>query len=142
MEETFIYAKKDIRKLERIQRVATKMVPELSELTYEDRFKEMGLPTLQDRRERGDLITLYKMVNGIEKLDNQNLVMMEEEIRQTRGHSKKIKKNRCLKDTKKYSFPHRIVDTWNGLKEEVVTATNIHKFKEMLDIWRYGDRTL
>ena len=28
------HAKKDIRKLERIQRVATKMVPELSELTY------------------------------------------------------------------------------------------------------------
>ena len=34
------------------------------------------------------------------------------------------------------------MDTWNGLKGEVVTATNIHKFKEMLDIWRYGDRTL
>ena len=27
----------------------------------------MGLPTLQDRRERGDLITLYKTVNGIGK---------------------------------------------------------------------------
>ena len=61
-------AKKDIKKLERIQRVATKMVPELSELTYEDRLREMGLPTLQDRRE-GELITLYKIENGIEKLD-------------------------------------------------------------------------
>ena len=30
-------AKKGIRKLERIQRVSTKMVPEVSELTYEDR---------------------------------------------------------------------------------------------------------
>ena len=53
-----------------------------------------------------------------------------------------MKKNQCLKDIKKYRFPHRTVDTWNGLKEEVVTATNIHKFKEMLDIWRYGDTTL
>ena len=135
------HAKKDITKLERIQRVATKMVPELSELTYEDRLREMGLPTLQDRRERGDLITLYKILNGIEKLDEQNMEM-EEKTRQMRGHSRKIRKSRCLKDTKKYSFSHRIVDTWNGLKEEVVTSTNIHKFKEMLDIWRYGDRTL
>ena len=52
-------AKKDMRKLERIHRAATKMVPALRELTYEDRLKEMGLPMLQDRRERADLITLY-----------------------------------------------------------------------------------
>ena len=48
--------KKNIRKFKRIQTIATKMVPELRELTYKDRLKEMGLPTLQDRRERGDLI--------------------------------------------------------------------------------------
>ena len=62
------------------------MVPELRELTYEDRLKKMGLPTLQDRREREDLITLYKVVNGMEKLDTPNLVMMEEETRQMIGH--------------------------------------------------------
>ena len=65
----------------------------------------MGLPILQDRRERGDLITLYKIVNGIEKLDNQKLVMMEEETRQMRGHPKKIKKSWCLiKEHKKTQF--------------------------------------
>ena len=102
----------------------------------------MGLPILEDRRKRGDPITPYKIVNGIGKQDNPNLVMMEEETRQMRGHSRKINKSRCFKDTRKYSFPHRIVDTWNGLKEEVVAATNIHKYMVVLDIWRYGDRTL
>ena len=37
--------KKDIMKLERIQRVATKMELELKELTFEDRLKEIGLLT-------------------------------------------------------------------------------------------------
>ena len=38
--------KKNIRNVERIQRVVTKMVPELRELTYENKLKEMEQPTL------------------------------------------------------------------------------------------------
>ncbi len=47
------HKKKHVKKLERIQRIVTKMVPELEGLTYEDRLKEMDLPTLEQRRERG-----------------------------------------------------------------------------------------
>ena len=36
------HMKKDIRKLERIQRTASKMVPELRDMEYENRLKEMG----------------------------------------------------------------------------------------------------
>ena len=92
---------------------------------------------MKDGRDRGDVITLYKIVNGTEKLDNLNLVMMEEETRQMKGHSKEIKKESVFKGHKKAHLA-----TWNKLKEEVAEVTNIHKFKEMLDIWRYGDRTL
>ena len=78
----------------------TQMVSELRELTYKDRLKEMGLPTLQDTRKREDLITLWKIINGIEKLDKQDLVMIEEGTRQMREYSK-IKKSQSLKDNKK-----------------------------------------
>ncbi len=33
------------------------MVPELKDLTYEERLEEMKLSTLEERRERGDCIT-------------------------------------------------------------------------------------
>ena len=138
------HLKKDINKLERIQRIATKMVPDLRDLAYEDRLKKMELPTLQSRRERGDLIMMYKIISGKEKIDLENLVVLTEDRgrnRSTRGHSKKIEKSHCTKDVKKYSFPHRTVDSWNNLCEEVVTATNIHMFKERMDRYRYGDRT-
>ena len=50
------YRKKDIDKLERIQRRATKMIPELRYLSYESRLLQSGLTTLETRRLRGDQI--------------------------------------------------------------------------------------
>ena len=48
------YCKKDIDTLERIQRRATKMIPELRDLSYKERLKECGLTTIDKRR--GDQI--------------------------------------------------------------------------------------
>ena len=118
------------------------MVPELNDLSYQERLMDIGLPTLQERRERGDLITMFKLVNNMEKVDREDLVVkVEEQERRTRGHTKKLKKTQCFGDIKKYSFPHRTVETWNKLKEEVVTAKSVHMFKEKLDKLWYGDRT-
>ena len=36
-----LHKKNHVLRLERIQRIATKMVPELEDLTYEERLKEM-----------------------------------------------------------------------------------------------------
>lgn len=52
-----------VRKLERIQRVAAKMVPELSNMTYENRHTEINLTTVKQRTGRGYLIMLYKLLS-------------------------------------------------------------------------------
>ncbi len=53
--------KKDIRKLERIQRAATKLLESLRDYTYEERLERLDLTTLERRRERGDLIMMYRL---------------------------------------------------------------------------------
>ena len=63
------YRKKDINTLERIQRRATKMIPELRELSYEEHLKEYGLTTLETNRLRGDQIEFFHILNGYENID-------------------------------------------------------------------------
>ena len=51
----FSNKKKYVLKLKRKQRLATKMVPDLENLTYEERLKEMHLTTLKERK--GEIAT-------------------------------------------------------------------------------------
>src|SRR4051812_26493126 len=55
---------KDI--LEKVQRRATRMMKECRGLSYPERLKCTRLTSLETRRERADLLEVYKILNGLE----------------------------------------------------------------------------
>ena len=61
--------RKDIDAIERVQRRVTRLIPGLARLSYEERLKEMiGLYSRERRRFRRDLIEMFKIMKGIDKI--------------------------------------------------------------------------
>ena len=75
-------------------RRATKIVKPIARLTYQQRLKVLGLPSLEYRRLRNDMVETYKILTGVDKADKHQLFELENQGR-TRGHPLKIKKKHC-----------------------------------------------
>ncbi|CAF1036592.1 unnamed protein product [Brachionus calyciflorus] len=60
---------KDIREIEKVQRRATKLNPELRNLNYSERLSKLELTSSKTRRLRGDFIQMFKVTNNIEVVD-------------------------------------------------------------------------
>ena len=134
----FPTTKKNIQLIENIQRRATKLLPELKDLTYSERLEGLNLPTLHYRRKRYDLIQLYKIVHGFEDIEPGKFVEFNDNC--TRGHLFKIQKPSCRKKLRINAFPVRCINMWNSLTEEIVTSDTVLKFKTRLDRHLQPDR--
>ena len=120
------------RTIEKVQRRAMKLLPEISKYSYGKRLQFLNLPSLKYRRLRGDLIQVYKFLHNSKEHDFMKFFTLSTS-KSTRGHDLKLFKHPCKTNLRKYSFTNRIVDTWNNLTNETVHANNLNHFKKLLD---------
>ena len=110
------FSKKDIDTLERVERRATKIIPEQRDLSCEERLKKCGLTTLETRSLRNRFFSLKK-------------------DRRTRGHEVQLVKDQFILDIRKYSLSQRKINEWNKLSTDCVTASSVNMFKNKVDTY-------
>jgi len=100
---------KDIEVLENAQKAATKlMVLKFSNFSYPTRLRMLGITSLKERRVRGDMIEVYKLMTGKEQIspDGQFFTPAGAHYK-LRGHDKKLTKAIQRLDIRKYFFSAR-----------------------------------
>lgn len=122
----------DIEMIESVQRRATKLVPDLSHLPYEKRLEHLRIPSLSYRRMRGDMIWVYKIRNGLVRIDCDKL-FKPATVTYTRGHALKLQKKFAKKSQRTRTFSVRVINNWNNLPSHIAEASTLNKFKNLLD---------
>jgi ribonuclease P/MRP protein subunit RPP40 len=133
------HLEKDIEVLERVQRRMTRMVEGCKDLSYERRLKKIGLTTLETRRVRADLIEVYKIFKGLDRVEVKGFFLRSRNEMgchgtcNTRGNEYKLQKRRFRTDVAKYNFGNRVVNEWNRLPDRIVKIEDLGDFKGELD---------
>ena len=60
---------KDHKEIEKVQKRATKLVKSISHMPYGERLKKLSLTTLYYRRQRADVLKLFRIIKGMDKFD-------------------------------------------------------------------------
>ena len=127
---------KDIELLEKVQRRAVNMVVGLTSHTYEGKLKELNLPTLKERRMRGDMIQVWKYVHGVNP-GLTNLFQMagtqHQRVSRHTGNPLNICRQNARLDVRKNFFTVRSIDNWNRLPNYVKAQTDLVEFKKTFD---------
>ena len=126
---------KDINLLEKVQQRAVGMVVGLKSKSYEGKLKELGLPSLYDRRLRGDMIQVWKYLHGHNPGGDKLFKMASDQSRYSRHTSKiwNISRTESKLEVRKHFFVCRCVDKWNSLPHKVQGAEDLNAFKNAYD---------
>ena len=126
----------DIDLIESVQKRAVKMTYGLKTDTYERKLKELHMTTLQDRRRRGDMIEVWKILKGHENVKIYTFFKMVDEYsaRTTRlSDSMMLAKPIARLEIRKNFFSHRVIDPWNNLPFHIKNSPSINSFKNSYD---------
>ncbi len=118
--------------LERVQKKAVNMVSGLKGSTYEEKLEEIGMLTLQERIHQAEMVQVFKILHGYDKVDkNQWFRLAGEKGVHTRLATGVLNlgKPRCNTDMRTNFFSVGVIERWNSLPDHIKKEKNAGQFK-------------
>jgi len=126
----------DITAMEKVQKRAFRLITDKGASDYETKLKLSGISTLEKRRERGDLLETFKIINDMSVLNKNDFftfVRNRHNI-ETRNYSENLLvPEKCRLNVRKNFFCCRVVNKWNELPDWVRNASTVNEFKNNYD---------
>jgi len=117
--------------LEKVQQKAIKMVSGLRAHTYEERLRELGLTTLEERRHQADMAMVHKIVHRQSGLTPETWFEMAGARRNTRSAADPL--NIVVKhgrlDVRRNFFSIRVIDSWNEIPPDLKAEEKAQRFR-------------
>ena len=139
------YTVADKELLEKVQYRAVKMISNISG-TYEQKLKQLGLTTLEENRQRGDMVEMFKLMTGRTKVDYTQWFTLSTvrqgagSIRANSGYLNVELPDRASTAVRRNFFSHRCPPVWNSLPDNVKMASTVNSFKAAYDDHKLGAR--
>ena len=139
------WLEQDKKVLEDVQRRAIRNIPGLHG-TYEEKLAQVNLTTLEARRERGDMIQTFKILNKIDDVDPKTWFTptWEGTHHETRAstqilddgtavHGTDLIQPASVHQNRRNFFSNRVVLSWNNLPQTVKNSGSVCAFKHAYD---------
>ncbi len=124
-----------MNQLERVQRLATRLVRGLRHVPYEERLRQLKLFSLERRRFRVDLILAFKIFKGEVDLNPSEFFLCPPRAG-LRGHTCRLLKGPSRLRRRSGPFSVRIVKFWNTLPANMTKGRRSFLFAPYLFVFR------
>ena len=103
----------DIKSVEKVQKHLISLIPGLSG-TYEDKLQLLALQTLEERRERSDMVATFQIMKDVDHVDCNTWSS-------TYGDDTDIRRH--------FFITNRVVNFWNSLLTELKECRTVYSSK-------------
>ena len=124
--------RRDIDKIEKIQRRATKMISEIRNHSYHQRIQDLDLISLVQGRLGVQLTEMFKYLNRFTTASARGLFDYDLNDR-TRNNGAKLIVKQFNTSVAQHFYPIKLTTSWNALPSEVVSSRTVNSFKNSLD---------